>query len=250
MIRLPFLLIVIVSFCSCSNNETDKEFVIALNRNLERNNSSLENQNHVILNSLKERTKEPESAVKAALLLPKAEAFNLVCIEFENKLAELRIKKFHDNEVASLIEKFRRELLSIDSLINNEFANDIKRFPFPDIKDSSFSGSVMPSKLSMALKKCYFTNLIQQERILDNRILNLYHENSTRHFIIEDFASYSALVSQSSAVVEPLEIIVISAGMGEFTSRNQSDITVDGHAVPVEESGLANYKFNAPSKPG
>jgi hypothetical protein len=59
-----------------------------------------------------------------------------------------------------------------------------------------------------------------------------------------------SLVSQSSSYVKAGDEIEITAGIGLFTRAAIPRITIKNTPVPVNENGVASYRFKTPLEPG
>ena len=240
------ILLVLVSCISCSNDKSDKEFIIALNNNLKQGNSYLADHNETIIHSLESYRDEPEYADRATVWFAKAQKVHVICNEFENGIiAGIST----DHELFTLIEKLKKNLAFVDPLIYKEYQNDLINFPYTN-NNQKDSLSIKYSTLSDASKQCYITTLVQQLNFLENRVLGFCHNKVKINYSIRDYGMTTPWVTQNSTVVVPSEAINIVAGFATYTPVGKPSITIDGHIVPVDNSSTANYSFQAPSKPG
>ena len=80
----------------------------------------------------------------------------------------------------------------------------------------------------------------------ENRLTNFCHQQYTRHTYFHYSTSF--LIGQNSTYLTTKENIKIKAGIGEF-SRQEQEIKIDGHIVPLNEDGFVSYEIPA-GRPG
>jgi hypothetical protein len=200
---------------------------------------------------LHEKLYDPVTKYKASLWEPKALAIQRQANQISSylKIFEKSSNKNSD-QLWQEIQKFKDNLLAIDTLINHEFASGINAFPNSydsSAKSETFIKTKL-SSLSPAASKAYINQLSAQVRMMENRLALFCLEQCPFNGFVYD--SYSAIIGQSSSAVRAGEEIKITAGVGAFSRKAEPKITIDGKAIALSDDGAAYYKFKAPPRLG
>lgn len=145
------------------------------------------------------------------------------------------------------LEKYERDMLTIDSEINNEFKNNFisstRIYPGKDNFIQTFFANIPVIGALAMLSK--FEN---DTKIMENQFVSYCHNKSSPVMIIDDFVA--PLVSQSSTNVKGGDEIEITAGVGAFSTVMKPVISIRGKSLQLGEDGTALYKLKAPLEPG
>lgn len=273
----PSMLLVISSILfSCAYSDDSSATFKALSEGITNSTRTINSQTQTIYASAKEKTMDPLTEYRANVWEPKLNILrqktsNVIShiseltkqIKNENGLDESTLKGFKNvpidssfnkikagKEIFDAITKYKKKVLQIDPLIQQEFAGKLNFIPLAN--DSITSGD--------AFSKLYFQNasvyetlavLCQIEnnvRLAENRVANFCHFQIPSYS--DDFTSYSAIFNMSSSYVKPGDNIEVTAGMVEYSRRNKPSVIINGKIIGLEEDGAAHYKFKAPSKTG
>jgi len=280
LIAILFILVVFLSACS-EKSENDLAVFKALDESLVNSNLTLARSSQTIYMSLEEKTRDPATSQKAMIWHPKAmvvKKYSSDIIDFieilKDKLKkEAGFKKvagkelFNENNMKAVnvlfnekgmgkelhdkLKKFRRDILSIDIQMDSVFRQTLvvitKSFDTSSSKQQDFTGvffTNIPVVAALAMLSKFQNNV----KVNENRMITFCNN---KIMSITYYTTYSAIVAQSYSHVKAGEKMEITAGVGYFSVRDSKpEVTVDGKSIEIDESGVAVYKFEAPTKAG
>lgn len=150
-------------------------------------------------------------------------------------------------ELADKLKKFRTDMLAISPEIAAEFDKTLA-VENPDVKLRGQDGSMKdfttayfhmtPTIASLTLLS-KFQNSVKNS---ENQVVTFAHSKIGEVKVRYD--KFGVLVGQSSNYVMPGQEIVITAGIGAYSSAAQPKITINGAGVPTVD-GQGTYKFQA-----
>ncbi|HEX7846087.1 MAG TPA: hypothetical protein VF476_09840 [Chitinophagaceae bacterium] len=257
--RLRFLRSIVafsaIFLFSCDNSsKTDKAIIAAMEESLANSNKSLNNSTATILVSLEDKMADPITHEKAKIWFPKAEQIKYLSVSFYDYIEKLKNNKIDKEKAIDLfkkIQKYKADILSTDSLINLTFAPilEMEKLTSPaDIHETSFYRSFLKNASSSSIS-AFLIKLQNYIKVIENKISTFCHEQVPNGFCGMDGYT-SAIVGQSSKVVEPGDLIEIIAGIGSFERRSNPEIIVNEKPVALNDYGNAIYQFKASNKPG
>jgi hypothetical protein len=239
-------------FSSCKNSDNLNEEVLKISLNSTRSSKIIAVGNEINYERLHELTMDETTRDKAeiweprALMLKSATAKMVAFLKsYSNNLSS------NANELWKEIEGFKKNLLSLDEMINKEFAAEIGSFPMSYATSQQTSERFIKSdlsRLSPTASDNYMYQLMEQVRGLENQLLLFCLDQCT--FIGCVFTAYSGLINLKSSTVGPGESIEIVAGLGAYVSDVIPIITINNKILKLREDGTAIYKKKAPVKPG
>ena len=279
---LSFTAIIIILFSSCAEKKSNSLAVLhGLNETLERSGSKLKNESKAIYESMKGRLTDPSRQAKAEiwyLKLVRVRQYTGLTLQkiAEIKTATLRAANYSidkkgktsfneedKNAIRTVLEQngtgrslyktlmtLKDSLFGIDTLIQAEFKNNLYILPHAfnkvDQADEfvkTFFGDVT------ALDAITRLNQLQNNVLLEeNRISTFLHDQTTYHPSICTFDL--PIVRQSSFVVRKGEQLTIEAGVTNFRTQGNLNVKFGSNMVPLNEFGLAVYKFRTAKAPG
>ena len=273
---LPVIIFFFVDcFCACSDNSEsyDSEIITAkaIDVGLESSSRVINKSTQDVLASLNNKLADPVTRVKAEIWYPKAEMVQylskIMYAYIEN--IKMEMKKESENgtkgqdvvrrelisngkasELYAHLIQYRKDILSVDSVMSLVFGKTIVLTSA--FFDSTGTKEQFPARFfgeTSAVSALSILSLLQNNvKIAENKLIEFC--NNKCGAMIDDFASYSAIFSQSSNIVQAGEVIEIFAGMGEFTRSAMPKIHISGKEVSIGEDGLTHYKFKVPNRPG
>lgn len=251
---LGCLLIHFSIFLVACNNQSPyiEETLSRINSQTSASIHFVDRQNERAFYTLLNRLNDPVTSYKASLWEPKMVLIQKHCDQMVNALRTFIVAKNHTGEkLNDSINQFKVNLLGVDSSVRNVFEKDIKFFTEPYDSAHTSSEGFITSKFIAAspiARDAYLNVLIEQVKILENRLLNFCLEHCVSEAFVYD--TYSAIFGQSSSKVAPKESIEITAGVGAFSRKAKPVISIAGKTIQLMEDGAAHYNFHAPGKPG
>jgi len=245
-----------------------------VNKSLENTNNTVNNSTMSIMTSLEQKSKDPVTAVKGQVWLPKAQQvqnYSKTLFTYIQGLKDQILtesggsttdpdKKFKEDnlDIATrlLVEKGKgKELLQKLS----EYKTNILKKIDPKI-DSAFSSALpidlnIPSSRSKAGKTwegAYFhmvptvaaltilSKFQNDVKTSENRVVAFCHEQVGKVEII--FDAFEAIVGQSTKYAMPGQEIEITAGLGAFSKSKLPDVVIGGSKITLNEKGMAVHK--------
>lgn len=248
------LLPILAFFLSCNgNSNSEKEVITALEKNLENASFSFSASTNTLLSSLETNLSDPATHARAKVWEPKARQIHAYAEECYS-LIEL----FKKNENANREEVFKlfkilfenkARIRSIDPKISEAFANATVIY---NEVDSNFSKEkffeIFFKKSSQKSISAFLTSLQFNIRTLENNAIRFCYEQLNKYVLLYD--TYSPIIGQSSATVEPGKQMEISAGLAAFNKAALPHIMIDNKDIAINELGKAIYKFTAPNQTG
>jgi hypothetical protein len=238
----------LIVLTSCKSRKADKEVIAALRNNMETVTRLLHLETEIKLNEMRDRLNSPYTGIKASAWFPKASGIDSITRAFIKSIEQNGQTAISNRELESLINQYRKNLFGIDQAIQIEFQEAIKAFPASRTDSGQSLKYINTSALSGNWKEMYFSNIIQQALVLENKLIMFCMANCPDYR--DYYSSFSAIVGQNSSVVAPSEQLSIMAGIGSFSRLAQAIVTINGQRVNMEADAVAYYNQKAPSKPG
>ncbi len=252
-----------------------------VDRSLQNSSANITAANNTLYKSLQDKMKDEKSADQAKIWQPKAEQAKVLAANITNyieglkaelkKESNLQMKEkdgvmvedfkednldastrmFETNkrgeELKNKIIEFRRAMLAIDPAIAAEFKNSLS-VENPDVKFVGQDGTkkdftaayfhMTPTIASLTLLS-KFQNSVKNA---ENQVVSFAHSKIGE--VVVRYDKFGVLVGQSSNYVMPGQEIIVTAGIGAYSSAAQPVITINGSNVPTV-SGQGTYKINA-----
>lgn len=254
IIVITLLAGLLVVSCS-SHNKDDRILMAQITENFDQSTRQFMLVSREKLHSIADQLLEDCSAEKAKRWYPKAEKIDSLSQDLLQMLLEkTSSKKMVPAEITAIRHKllvYRDSVLASDSLIRENFAAN---FNFVNQYDSAFF--ITPGNGSNDIKKdislnalsTYFHLLTNQVARTELILLAFFvvHINCSE----DNFYRTELIVGQSSQHLQPGEKLTVTAGLGNFSSKNIQRIQLDGHEIKLGENGLATLSIVAPDKPG
>jgi gliding motility-associated protein GldM len=279
---LAGLIFIAVFFSACSDRvKTDIIVYKALDESLVNSNAIIERQSRTVYTSLEEKLMDAATSEKAKLWYPKAKLIQKLSTDIYIYMEDLKtdlkkeaglkpdkstesfreadknavIRLFDKNgkgkELYEKLQKYKTDMLEIDSQMNNEFENTTllttREFELSTSKQEDFTKTFfddIPTIAALAMLSKFANNV----RIVENKMISFCNNKTVSYNDVDD--SYSTIITQSSSYVRAGEEIEITAGIGAFSKAGLPKITIDGKDIPPGYSGAAIYKVKASVKAG
>lgn len=270
-------------FSSCSNKSDSILAVFkAAEEGLIQSNSAISNSSTVVYHALNKKLSEPESARQASVWQPKAllikektaEIINyldFLIIELKKEaglrlenmrevyneddldaVSRLFIKKNAGEELYEKLQNYRTYILSVDQELYDQFLKTsiiiTREFEQAGSKQNDFTKfffNNVPVITALTMLRKFENNV----RVLENMFIT-YCNNKVPsngwNLIIT-----APLISQSFNHIKGGGEMEIIAGVGAYYTQAQPQITINGIAIPFDNSqGFGKYKFKTPLKAG
>jgi hypothetical protein len=245
---ITWLIIIAFLSGSCNNQNNNSAALDELRQKIDYTNKFIAHQNELAADLMEQRLVDAETREKALIWAPRVASIRSITNWFTMNLQQLQKAPAIENDILKIIQKFRDSIGQIDPSIRQEFGSEFDQFPNLLMKKEISADQVRLSELRGSTKQIYLSQIIQQCRVLENRLIIFCVEHcasSTHHY---DY--FAAIIGQSSSVVSPLEKITVTAGVGSFTREAKPGFLINGQLVEPDETNIANYSFHAPSKAG
>ena len=141
-------------------------------------------------------------------------------------------------ELDDKLRKFRTDMLAIDPQIKANFESTFPVDVDPT-KDNTTAGfRMMPTVAAITLLSKVQNNIKNAE----NQIVSFAHSKIGE--VVVRYDKFGVLVGQTSNYVMPGQEVVITAGIGAYSSQAQPVISINGAGVPTVD-GKGEYKITA-----
>ncbi|MFN4313006.1 MAG: gliding motility protein GldM [Chitinophagaceae bacterium] len=245
-----------------------------VNRSLETTNQTVNASTDQIMKSLNEKTKEPETMVRANEWLPRAQAvvneskslYDYIQslkaqilkaadgdINDPNKkfkednldvATHLMVEKGEGKKLLGLLTDYKSKVLAIDPSIKKEFENslpiDLSKPPTTSKGNNTWEAAyfrMVPTVAALTILSKFQNDV----KTTENKIVSFCHNKVGEVKIV--FDSYAAIVGQNSNYLMPGEEITINAGIGAFSKDAKPTIQIGNSTVPIGPEGFAEMKI-------
>lgn len=264
-----FSLAILLFFSSCSNNsKSDLVVFEATTHSLEQSSKTINEITTDYRKELFERLNDPKTAEQAAVWQPRAvriSELTSLTIGYINKLKSQLVGENDNFQVVNKIffqqnkgeELYQRLKDFIDSIHKSELLVDIylaelikDKYDYLDSNryDQKEFCQIFFNKISIAAALSLLAKFENDIRNIEKEIItSCYYRTIPGYW---HYDAFQTLIAQSSNCVKAGDNIEITAGVGSFSVAAQPKFTIDGTLIPVDENGIAVYKFKTPSKAG
>jgi gliding motility-associated protein GldM len=273
MINLMYLVLTALLALNVSSEILNAFKVV--DKSLQNSSSNLSAANTTLYSSLTEKLNDPKTAEKAQIWQPKAEKAKKLSDDLNAYIDGLKteLKKASDltmidgkesfkednldaatrlfdtqgkgKELEAKLAAYKTAMLAIDTAINVKFAStfpvDVAPPKGQDGTSKDFTNAyfhMTPTVAGLTLLSKFQNNVKNAE----NQIVTYCHEQIGA--VKVKFDKTGVLVGQSSNYVMPGQEIVVTAGIGAYSSAAQPKISIGGAGATVVD-GKATYKINA-----
>lgn len=244
-----------------------------VNNSLQNTNTTVNNSTKTILESLKEKKDDPQSAAKATIWEPKANqvasysntVFSYIQGLKDRILTEaggdpkdatkkfkednldiathVMVEKGEGQKLYEMLAKYKTDVLGVDSLIAKEFGNTLQidlTKPHTEAKGNNSWEAAYFRMVPTVAALTILSKFQNDVRTSENKVVAYCHEQVGK--VTVRFDTYAAIIGQSSNYVMPGQEIEVTAGVGAFSKQAQPNIVIGGRSVPIGEDGAARIK--------
>lgn len=270
MINVMYLVLTAILALNVSS-EVISAFKV-VDRSLMVSNENINASNQTLYKSLEEKLSEPQSAERAKIWQPKAEQARKLSNDLITYIDDLKLKLkqeaglriedgeesfkednldastrlFETNgkgeELRKKLEQYKADMLAIDPSIKKEFENNFPVNTTPPIsqegKKISFTQSffhMTPTIAALTMLTKFQNNI----RNAENQIVTYAHNQIGSVEVHMD--QVGVLVGQNSNYLMPGQELVVTAGVGAYSSSATPTISINGTSVPVS-GGQGAYR--------
>jgi len=270
MINVMYLVLTAILALNVSNEVINAFKVV--NNSLITSNENISTSNETLYKSLEAKLNDPQSAEKAQIWEPKAMQAKKYSAEMMNYLdslklalkkgADLRMKwddkakdsvedyrednldastrlfetKGEGDRLKARLEKYKKDMLSIDPSIREQFEKNFPVNTIPPISQEGKKKDFTQSFFHMTPTVAALTMLSKFQNNIKNaesEIVTYCHSQIGAVKVIYD--QFVPLVSQTSNYVMPGQTITVSAGVGAFNSQAAPSISINGQNVNASQ---------------
>jgi hypothetical protein len=239
----------VIVFCSCGRRERDAEIMAKmLNETLVNASKNISLSNFQIYNDFNNKLENPASSEKASYFKYRMDSIKVQSKSIYNYIDSIKLLKNVDwMRLNNYLSSSKKVFLSIDNDLSKEFLSNINKLngsldSICNTKENSFLKDITSNEQSVVLSK-----LFCEVKLLENQLIRFMDNRISVSALILD--SYSTLVGQNVSHLKNGEELIISAGVGGFSSKAKAQITIAQKDIQVIY-GQATYKFKAIGKPG
>lgn len=273
MINLMYLVLTAILALNVSSEILNAFKVV--DKSLQNSSANLEAANKTLYASLSEKLNDPKTAEKAKIWEPKAEQAKKLSAELNSYIENLKLelKKASDLRMEDGVEKFKEDnldaatrlfdtqgegkkleeklatyraaMLAIDPEVKSKFEKtlpiDMEPPTGQDGKKKDFTTAyfhMTPTVAGLTLLSKFQNNVKNAE----NQVVTFCHEQIGA--VKVKFDKASVLVGQNSNYLMPGQELVVTAGVGAYSSAAQPQISIGGASTSVID-GKATYKTSA-----
>lgn len=273
-----------VFFSACADKiKTDIIVFKAMDEGLINSNNTIDKYTQTLLVSLDNKLAEPSSRYKAEIWKPKATHIYKITSDIMKYIEGLKIdlkgeaglkkddvsgsfkeadknavirlfdKKEKGKELYERLEKYKADMLSVDSQIAQTFQNTFivitQAFDSSKSKQEDFNRTFfddIPTVAALAVLSKFQNNV----KNLENRMIAFCDNKIGSTDGYGFYTTYSPIAVISSSYLKAGEEIEITAGIGSFSKAALPVVIINGKNIPLGETGAAISKFKAPDKSG
>jgi len=256
MINLMYLVLTALLALNVSSEILNAFKVV--DKSLQNSSTNLANANTTLYASLQEKLKNPESQVNARIWEPKAQIAKKLSDELNNYIEGLKLDlknasgldtidgkpsfkednldaatRLFDTEgkgkqLESKLAAYKVAMLAIDPEIKAKFANTFPVDTDPPIgQDGTVAGLTLLSKFQNNVKNA------------ENQIVTFCHSKIGE--VVVHMDKVGVLTGQNASYLMPGQELVVTAGVGAYSSSSNATISINGSSVNVE-NGQGIYR--------
>lgn len=169
----------------------------------------------------------------------------------KNFKAVNRLFDIKGEELFHRMINYRKNILSLDTLLNNQFEHIVRLFsPSFDYKTQSSVEFVKTffNKIPAVGAMAVLSKFENDVRVNENMFITFCINKTYRSFC--GYNRYVPLIMQSSNYLKAGNNLEITAGIGSFSVECRPQIIINGKNIQVDTDGVAIYNFKTPLKAG
>ncbi len=245
---MVFIVNILLLITGCSSYNNDAKTYDFLNTQLEKSTSVLRQVSEVYLRRLDQKTKDPLTAESATVWNSKALAVILISDTLANYLENIKkkitvsYKNIDTGELYKKIKVYRQNIALIDSGIYQVFNEDIK-----SLSDNNSLQNTFQVNSTFALKS--ILSKIQNDiAIIGNKVTEYCYAQIGS--VGGGYIIYEPIVSQNTMHLKNGETLIITAGVGSFFNHFRPEVSIDGKAIDMNQSGQFKYEVKVSGSGG
>ena len=227
-----------------------------MEQGFENSNELISSSNNTIYKKLENDSKDPITIYKGQIWNAKANVIKTYCdstINYLDKIKkEIPINKFDRKNILELLDSLKilkSNLINVDPDINQEFEksifiNNISNVKVEDSIDTFLNYFQNKSKNE---QNCLLSKIKNNIKISESKLITYMSYKCARHE--PWFDKLSCLYSQNADILKGGNELIITAGIGAFSSKAVPKIVINNKFVETVY-GVATYKMKTPKKVG
>ncbi len=240
---------VAIVLCSCGGREKEEEMMAKmLNETLVNSAKNISSSNEYIYHDFNYKFEFPGSSEKATFFKQKMDAIKFLANRAYNYIDSVRsIKNVDWVSLGKYLSNYKKACLTIDDDINSEFVGKINEWNGSFDSLSNYKSNNHFKDISEENTRVLLSKLFCDVKLLENDLIKYTNSRISNHSFT--FDSYSTLVGQNVNHLKNGEELIISGGVGGFSSKAKAQITIAQKLIPVI-NGQAIYKLKVIGKAG
>lgn len=249
-----------------------------VNNSLTHANEIVDDKNKMVMESFKEKVKDPQTREQAAKWEPLAEKAQSLSNEtykyLEDLKQELKVdagltmengeEHFKEDnmdvptklfleapkkkgpELLKKLEDFKKQLLDLDPEVRKDLEKSLPldlAVPHTHGSENNKEWDYAYFHMTPVIASITILSKFQNDvRNSEAMVLDNLHKRVGEVKVI--FNKFQAIASQSSAYLMPGQELVLTGGVGAFSDAAKPSVSIDGQSVPLNADGVAEYKTN------
>lgn len=249
-----------------------------VNNSLIHANEIVDDKNKMVMESFKEKVKDPQTREQAAKWEPLAEKAQSLSNEtykyLEDLKQELKVdagltmengeEHFKEDnmdvptklfleapkkkgpELLKKLEDFKKQLLDLDPEVRKDLEKSLPldlTVPHTHGSENNKEWDYAYFHMTPVIASITILSKFQNDvRNSEAMVLDNLHKRVGEVKVI--FNKFQAIASQSSAYLMPGQELVLTGGVGAFSDAAKPSVSIDGQSVPLNADGVAEYKTN------
>lgn len=247
-----------------------------VNNSLMHANEIVDDKNKMVMESFKEKVKDPQTREQAAKWEPLAEKAQSLSNEtykyLEDLKQELKVdaglttengeEHFKEDnmdvptklfleapkkkgpELFKKLEDFKKQLLDLDPEVRKELEKSLPldlAVPHTHGSENNKEWDYAYFHMTPVIASITILSKFQNDvRNSEAMVLDNLHKRVGEVKVI--FNKFQAIASQSSAYLMPGQELVLTGGVGAFSDAAKPSVSIDGQSVPLNSDGVAEFK--------
>lgn len=243
-----------------------------VDNSLIKTNSIVNASTETIMKSFEDKMEQPETREKASIWMPKAQIAVRLASETYNYIQQIKdeilkragynpasgdssfkednidiatkylITDGEGKKLYAALDKFRKEILAIDSAIAKEFGKSMPiDLTVPKTVSKTKDWTTAYFHMTPTVAALTILSKFQNDvRNTENRVVNFCHNQVGQ--VAVRFDTYAPIVGANSTYLFPGQELEVRAGIGAYSKNAEPQITIGGRSIPLDENGVAVFK--------
>lgn len=275
-------LVILLFFSSCKDNSDNNLIVFRVaEEGLQRSNKNISLSTNLVYHRIQEKTQAPETSEVALRWQPvtneikklsgnivkyidslkeelknEAGGYGAENKDWENTMGvseHLFESQGKGKDLLRELIKYKASLLALNPEVKNQFEHDTNifsnEFTFNATDTTSFIKTFF-GNIPVIAAHIMLSKFVNNVKICENEFINYCYNKIGFVDGPSMYEKFAAIVGQSSNYIKAGDELLITAGVGSFSSVSQPKITINGIEVIVNEDAVAVHKLKTSKRAG